>query len=198
MDLDYFRCGTRWIWGRPTKPRWIFSKILEVVNLDLLVIEGAVVLIIRKKERETERQLGQRERGGEREIERWKKESEILGGKRKQKLEKEERGSHNTDMNYIQQQPPPRYIIFPKFTFSRAHYNVCSLREYHYPRILPFHAQSCAWVWVFLLLLCPSISLIAVLLVFIYLRLVLQWQISPQCFPIITNITIENSVAWNL
>lgn len=36
--------------------------------MDLLVIEGAVVLIIRKKERETERQLGQRERGGEREM----------------------------------------------------------------------------------------------------------------------------------
>lgn len=40
------------------------------------MIEGAVVLIIRKKERETERQLGQRERGGERETEREMKKRE--------------------------------------------------------------------------------------------------------------------------
>ena len=30
-------------------------KILEVVNLDLVVMEGAVILIIRKRERERER-----------------------------------------------------------------------------------------------------------------------------------------------
>ena len=32
-------------------------KILEVVNLDLVVMEGAVILIIRKRERERERDM---------------------------------------------------------------------------------------------------------------------------------------------
>ena len=32
-------------------------KILEVVNLDLVVMEGAVILIIRKREREREREI---------------------------------------------------------------------------------------------------------------------------------------------
>ena len=36
-------------------------KILEVVNLDLVVMEGAVILIIRKRERERERDMKKKE-----------------------------------------------------------------------------------------------------------------------------------------
>ena len=161
-------------------------KILEVVNLDLVVMEGAVILIIRKREREREREI-------------WKKKkwSEILGGKRKQKLEKEERGSHNTDMNYIQQQPPPCYIIFPKFTFSRAHYNVCLLREYHY--LILFHTtrnheRGCGFFYYYYVPQYPS----SLYFWFYYLSLVLQWLISPKVVLIITYITIENCIAWNV
>ena len=37
-------------------------KILEVVNLDLVVMEGAVILIIRKRERERERERYEKKR----------------------------------------------------------------------------------------------------------------------------------------
>lgn len=54
-----------------------------------------------------------------------------MGGKRKQKLEKEERPSHNTDMNYIHTSPHLLTLFCSNDSLTR-HYNVCLPRYYDY------------------------------------------------------------------
>lgn len=53
-----------------------------------------------------------------------------MGGKRKQKLEKEERPSHNTDMNYIHSSPHLLTLFCSKMDSLTRHYNVCLPRQY--------------------------------------------------------------------